>query len=189
MLYPVRSAIKEMEAKKLKTETITFRLPSNFIDELRMDARIDGVSLNSYAAKIIANHIQWERYERKVGLLPMTEAFLKEVMNQLTDEQVVNLAQKIEKQKFKDIFAFMRDDQDIDDFVNIISTWLTVSWMQQNIEIREGSYHFKIRHSMGNKWSLYVKTLLSELSQDILGIKVDIKTVGDTISFAFGVSK
>ena len=175
----------DSDAKKTKTETVTFRFPSSLIDELRMDAELQGISLNNYAAKIFSNHIQWERYERKVGLLPMTEAFLREVLSQLTDEQIVNLAQRLEKQKFTNILAFMKNSHNVDDFVEVISTWLTVSWMQQNIEVRDGKYHFKIQHSLGAKWSLYVKTLLSELSYDILGKKADISIVGDTLSFVF----
>jgi hypothetical protein len=171
--------------KKVKTETVTFRLPSSLIDELRSDAEIGGVSLNNYVAKIFSNHVQWERYERKVGLLPMTEAFLSEVLNQLGDQQIVNLAQKLEKEKFRNIIAFMRDSQDVSDFVEVMRAWLTVSWMQQNIEVRDGTYYFKIQHSLGPKWSLYVKTLLSELSQDILGKKAEISIIGDTISFVF----
>jgi hypothetical protein len=136
-------------------------------------------------AKIFSNHLQWERYERKVGLLPMTESFLSEVLNQLTDQQIVNLAQKLEKQKFRNILAFMRDSHDVDDFVEVMRAWLTVSWMQQNIEVRNGKYYFKIQHNLGAKWSLYVKTLISELSYDILGRKADISIVGDTISFVF----
>ena len=175
----------DSDAKKTKTETVTFRLPSSLIDELRMDAELQGISLNNYAAKIFSNHIQWERYERKVGLLPMTEAFLREVLSQLTDEQIVNLAQRLEKQKFTNILAFMKNSHDVDDFVEVIRAWLTVSWMQQNIEVRDGKYYFKIQHSLGSKWSLYVKTLLSELSYDILGRKADISIVGDTLSFVF----
>lgn len=171
--------------KKAKTETVTFRLPSSLIGELRSDAELEGVSLNNYVAKIFSNHIQWERYERKVGLLPMTEAFLSEVLNQLTDSQIVNLAQKLEKQKFRNILAFMKDSHDVDDFVEVMRAWLTVSWMQQNIEVRNGKYYFKIQHNLGAKWSLYVKTLISELSYDILGRKADISMVGDTISFVF----
>ena len=171
--------------KKTKTETVTFRLPSSLIDELRMDAELESVSLNNYVAKIFSNHIQWERYERKVGLLPMTEAFLREVLSQLTDEQIVNLAQRLEKQKFTNILAFMKNSHEVDDFVEVIRAWLTVSWMQQNIEVRGGKYHFKIQHSLGAKWSLYVKTLISELSYDILGRKADINMVGDTLSFVF----
>ena len=175
----------DSDAKKTKTETVTFRFPSSLIDELRMDAELQGISLNNYAAKIFSNHIQWERYERKVGLLPMTEAFLREVLSQLTDEQIVNLAQRLEKQKFTNILAFMKNSHEVDDFVEVIRAWLTVSWMQQNIEVRDGKYYFKIQHSLGSKWSLYVKTLLSELSYDILGRKADISIVGDTLSFVF----
>ena len=175
----------DSDSKKTKSETVTFRLPSSLVDELRMDAELESVSLNNYVAKIFSNHIQWERYERKVGLLPMTEAFLREVLSQLTDEQIVNLAQRLEKQKFTNILAFMKNSHEVDDFVEVIRAWLTVSWMQQNIEVRDGKYYFKIQHSLGSKWSLYVKTLLSELSYDILGRKADISIVGDTLSFVF----
>jgi hypothetical protein len=175
----------DSDAKRTKTETVTFRLPSSLIGELRMDAELEGVSLNNYVAKIFSNHIQWERYERKVGLLPMTEAFLREVLSQLTDEQIVNLAQRLEKQKFTNILAFMKNSHDVEDFVEVMRAWLTVSWMQQSIEVRDGKYYFKIQHSLGTKWSLYVKTLISELSYDILGRKSDIYILGDTLSFVF----
>jgi hypothetical protein len=175
----------DYDSKKTKTETVTFRLPSSLVDELRMDAELERVSLNNYVAKIFSNHIQWERYERKVGLLPMTEAFLREVLNQLTEEQIVNLAQRLEKQKFTNILAFMKNSHDVEDFVEVIRAWLTVSWMQQSIEVRDGKYHFKIQHSLGTKWSLYVKTLISELSYDILGRRSDIRILGDTLSFVF----
>jgi hypothetical protein len=175
----------DSDSKKTKTETVTFRLPSSLVDELRMDAELERVSLNNYVAKIFSNHIQWERYERKVGLLPMTEAFLSEVLSQLTEEQIVNLAQRLEKQKFTNILAFMKNSHDVEDFVEVIRAWLTVSWMQQSIEVRDGKYHFKIQHSLGTKWSLYVKTLISELSYDILGRKSDIRILGDTLSFVF----
>jgi hypothetical protein len=175
----------DSDAKRTKTETVTFRLPSSLIGELRMDAELEGVSLNNYVAKIFSNHIQWERYERKVGLLPMTEAFLREVLSQLTDEQIVNLAQRLEKQKFTNILAFMKNSHDVEDFVEVMRAWLTVSWMQQSIEVRDGKYYFKIQHSLGTKWSLYVKTLISELSYDILGRKSDIRILGDTLSFVF----
>lgn len=174
--------------KLTKTQTVTFRLSTTLLEELRRDADLEGLSLNNFVTRIFSNHIQWERYERKVGLLPMTEPFLREVLSQLTEEQVVNLAQKIEKQKFKDIFAFMKESPDIEDFVEVLRSWLTVSWMQHNIEIRNRIYHFKIQHNLGKKWSLYVKTLVSELSQDVLGKRGETKTISDTmVSLAFSM--
>jgi hypothetical protein len=37
----------DSDAKRTKTETVTFRLPSSLVDELRMDAELESVSLNN----------------------------------------------------------------------------------------------------------------------------------------------
>jgi hypothetical protein len=160
-------------------------LPSSLIDELRKDSELEAVSLNSFVTRIFSNHIQWERYERKVGLLPMTKPFLKEVLNQMTDEQIINLAHKIEKESFKNILRFMNENIELDDFLKFLRTWLTASWMQHNIVIRNNSYRFNIQHDLGIKWSLYVKTLVSELCQDVLGKVVNIKIDDNLISLVF----
>ena len=173
------------QIKKVSTETITFRLPSNLIDGLRKDAESDKISLNSLVTKIFANHIQWEKYERKVGLLPMTRTFLKEVLNQLSEEQIASLAQRTEKETFKNILTFMRESHSIEDFIYILRTWLNVSWMQHNIEEIDGYYRFHIQHDLGIKWSIYVKILVSELSEDILNKKVQVKISASTISLVF----
>jgi hypothetical protein len=171
--------------KRTPTETITFRLPSSLIEELRKDAELEKISLNTFVSKIFTNHIQWERYERKVGLLPMTKPFIKEVLNQLTDDQIANLAQKIEKQNFKDIFKFIKESHHLDDFVAFLRTWLTASWMQHNIVIRDDSYSFTIRHDLGIKWSLYVKIVVTELSHDVLNKRVESEITDNLISLVF----
>jgi hypothetical protein len=173
------------DPKKTKTETIAFRLSSALVDELRRDAELEKISLNAFVTRIFSNHIQWERYERKVGLLPMTKPFLKEVINQLTNEQITNLAQKIEKEYFKNILIIMRESHNVRDFVELLRTWLTVSWMQHNIVYRNQSYLFNIQHDMGIKWSLYVKTVVSGLTEDILDKKVEISISENIISLIF----
>ena len=141
--------------------------------------------MNALVTRIFSNHVEWERYERKVGLLPMTKPFLKEVLNQMTDGQVINLAYKIEKESFKGILRFMKENIELDDFLRFLRTWLTASWMQHNIVIKNDSYRFNIQHDLGIKWSLYVKTLVSELCQDVLGRAVDIKINDNLISLVF----
>lgn len=69
--------------------------------------------------------MQWEKYERKVGLMPMTKPFLKEVIKQMTDEQIIHLTEKIEKYTFKNILTFRKSSHDIDDFIEVLRTWLT----------------------------------------------------------------
>lgn len=170
---------------RIKTETITFRLPVPLLNELRKDAKLEKMNLNAFVTKIFANHVEWERYERKMGLLPMTKPFLKAVINRMNDEEIVHLAEKIEKQNLKNIFTFMRESHDVSGFIEILRSWLTVSWMDHTIVIRNDQYYLNIQHDLGIKWSLYVKTLVSELYQDILGKRVAIDITDSLISFIF----
>jgi hypothetical protein len=62
------------------------------------------------------------KYERKVGLMPMTKPFLKEVVKQMTDEQIIHLTEKIEKDTFKNILTFRKSSHDIDDFIEVLRT-------------------------------------------------------------------
>jgi hypothetical protein len=179
------STADKLSKRTHPTETITFRLSTVLLEELRKDAELEKINLNAFVTRIFSNHVQWERYERKMGLLPMTKPFLKEVINQLTNDQIINLAQKIEKENFKNILIFMNESHDLDDFVEILRTWLTVSWMQHNIVLRNGSYHFNIQHDLGYKWSLYVQTLVSELSNDILQRRAEIRITDNVISIVF----
>ena len=179
------STADKLSKRTHPTETITFRLSTVLLEELRKDAELEKINLNAFVTRIFSNHVQWERYERKMGLLPMTKPFLKEVINQLTNDQIINLAQKIEKENFKNILIFMNESHNLDDFVEILRTWLTVSWMQHNIVLRNGSYHFNIQHDLGYKWSLYVQTLVSELSNDILQRRAEIRITDNVISIVF----
>jgi hypothetical protein len=58
---------KEADLKKVRTETITFRLASNIIQGLRKEAESERISLNSFVTKIFANHIQWENMKGELG--------------------------------------------------------------------------------------------------------------------------
>ena len=107
-------------------------------------------------------------------------------LNQMIEEQVNSLAHKIEKDSFKSILGFMNENIELEDFIRFLRTWLTASSMQHNIEIKNGSYYrFNIQHDLGIRWSLYVKTLVSELCQGVLNTKVDVKVDDNLISLLF----
>lgn len=151
-----------------KTETITFRLKSSLINELKNEADSENITINSLVTKIISNHLQWERYERKVGLLPMTKPFLNEILQKLSEGDVVEIAKTIEKGHFLGIMSFIKDIKNVQDFIMILRSWLTVSWMQHTIDNKsDGNVIFKIQHDLGSKWSVYIKTLISEIYLDI----------------------
>ena len=172
-------------SKKKKTQTITFRLDSELISEIKKDAEIERINVNSYITKILTNHLLWERYERKMGLLPMTKPFIKYAVQNMKDDDIVHLAQEVEKDTFSDILNFMKGDYTVNDFVEILRSWLYVAWMQHDINISDKTCTFKINHDLGEKWSLYVKTLVTELFHDILQKSLEVKSTKNTVTLIF----
>ena len=79
----------------------------------------------------------------------------------------------------------MKGEYTIEDFIEILRTWLNVAWMQHNIEKKNNTVIFKIQHDLGGNWSLYVKTLATELFHDILEKKLEVKLTKTTITLIF----
>lgn len=50
---------------RIKTETVTFRLPVPLLNELKKDAKLEKMNLNAFVTRIFANHVEWERYKEK----------------------------------------------------------------------------------------------------------------------------
>lgn len=115
----------------------------------------------------------------------MTKPFVKHAVQKLTEKEIIHYAEVIEKDTFSDILNFMKGDYTTDDFIEILRTWLNVSWMQHHIEKKGDNVIFKIQHDLGPNWSLYVKTLATELFHDILGKKLEVKQTKTTITFLF----
>ncbi|HUT05722.1 MAG TPA: hypothetical protein VMW74_03415 [Nitrosopumilaceae archaeon] len=177
--------MKEKVKLEDKTKTVSFRLSSALIEELKQEAGIEKINFNGLISKILGNHVLWEKYERKVGLLPMTKPFVKYAIQKLTEKEIIYLAEVIEKDTFSDILNFMKGEYTIDDFIEILRTWLNVAWMQHHIEKKKGIVIFKIQHDLGERWSLYVKTLATELFYDILEKKLEVTLTKTTITLIF----
>jgi hypothetical protein len=179
--------MQEKIESKDKTKTVSLRLSSALIEELKQEAGIEKINFNALISKILDNHILWEKYERKVGLLPMTKPFVKDAIQRLTEKEIIHLAEVVEKDTFSDILNFMKGDYTVDDFIEILRTWLNVAWMQHNIENKNNTIIFKIQHDLGKKWSLYVKTLATNLFYDILEKKLEVTLTKTTVTLVFPI--
>jgi len=170
-----------------KSQVSTLRLPTELIAELKKEASYEKVNFNSLVTKILSTHVLWGRYERKVGLLPMTKPFVNAAIHRLDDKEIVILAKVIERETFSNILRFMKREYSVDDFIEIVRAWINVAWMQHNVEQSQNSYIFTIQHDLGEKWSLYVETLITELFYDIIGKPLKVQSKRGNITLIFPI--
>ena len=62
--------------KTVKTRSITFRLESTIIEELQAEAEYRETSLNVLINQVLRRYSNWERYENKMGMLPIPKVIL-----------------------------------------------------------------------------------------------------------------
>jgi len=174
-----------LEESKKKSKTISFRLDPDLIEEIKNDAEHEKINVNALVSKILSNHILWERYERKLGLLPMTKPFVQHAVDQMEGNEIIHLAEEVEKDTFSDILNFMKGDYSVEDFIEILRSWIYVAWMQHEVTKSKKGYTFRINHDLGEKWSLYIKTLVTELFHDVVQKRLEVKSTKNTVTFVF----
>lgn len=75
----------------------------------------------------------------------MTKPFVKYVINKMEDNEIIHLVEEVEHDTSTDIFNFMKTDYTVDDFLEILRTWLSVAWMQH--DIIKGAKNTRLRSS------------------------------------------
>ena len=122
--------VGKMDSSKKKSKTVSFRLDSSLIEEMKDEAELEKINVNALVSKILTNHFLWERYERKLGLLPMTKPFVEHSINKMKNDEIIHLAEEVEKDTFSDILNFMKGEYTVEDFIEILRSWIHVASMQ-----------------------------------------------------------
>ena len=59
-----------------KSRSVTFRLDSKVIDELQAEEDNKELSLNVLVNQVLKRYAEWDRYENKIGMMPVSRVIL-----------------------------------------------------------------------------------------------------------------
>jgi hypothetical protein len=163
-----------------RTTTMTFRLDSNILQKIYDKAEQDDISINSLVNHILKRYVEWDMYENKSGMVPVSKPVVKDLFGRLSKEEVIDISTKIAKNSVYDLALFMKGKVDPDSFIS----WF-LSRMKSCSEIastnENGISTFILKHELGENWSLYHKTVIESIFNDFLHKPIHISTTGSTI--------
>ena len=139
-----------------QTETITLRLEKKILTKLRRESEQNQTSLNTLANQIFRQHIDWHSKASKAGYVPLLKPVIIKLLDRLSEEDVIRVAEEVSKDMFKDVMLLLRDENDLVSTLNVIETWVRVSGFAYKLEVDEDKevYSYVIQHDMGKKFSL-----------------------------------
>ena len=173
-----------MEQKK--TETSTFRLEKDILEKLRDEAKTEKISLNAYVNQIITKFVEWYAPAQKAGMVPLPKQLLIMIMEKLSDEQIIQIAENMVTKEIKDIILALKGEHDAQGFVSVIESWAkTSNFPVQHQVLGESSHKYVITHEMGKNWSLYFGVIFTRMFEE-LGLKnVNCEITDKTLIFSF----
>ncbi|HEX7033671.1 MAG TPA: hypothetical protein VF172_11795, partial [Nitrososphaera sp.] len=99
-----------------KTRSVTFRLDSSVVDELQAEADSREVSLNVLVNQVLRRYSEWDRFENKIGMMPVPKVILSSLIDKAISvaksngiRDVDQYTDEIIKQAAQIAFGLMKD--------------------------------------------------------------------------------
>ena len=178
-----------------KTRSITFRLESSIIEELQTEAEYRETSLNVLINQILRRYSNWERYENKMGMIPIPKVMLSGIMDEMMKigkesgvEDVINFRDKLIKEISQTAFAFLKDsvllikkNYNLLVVLEVLEQYMKVVGINSDHKIEDDGKHvYVIQHKLGENWSLFIKEFLILIFENLGKVKVDISSTENT---------
>jgi hypothetical protein len=168
-----------------RSETMTFRIDNNVMQELQSEAKQRKVSLNTFVNQILMRFVEWDMYESKVGIMPIPKPILAALFEDMTKEEIIDLATNIGKNAVRDIALFMKGKIDLDSFLSWFESRMKNSFIITRTEEERRVHKYMIKHDLGENWSLYQKTVLELIFNEVLKKPVSTYSTKTTLIVIF----
>jgi hypothetical protein len=178
-----------------KTRSITFRLESSIIEELQTEAEYRETSLNVLINQILRRYSNWERYENKMGMIPIPKVMLSGILDEMLKigkdsgvEDIVDFRDKLIKELSQTAFAFLKDsvllikkNYNLLVVLEVLEQYMKVVGINSDHRIEDDGKHvYVIQHKLGENWSSFIKEFLILIFENLGKVKVDISSTENT---------
>jgi hypothetical protein len=187
--------LKENSGYPKKTRSITFRLDSSVTDELQREADQKEISLNVLVNQALKRYEEWDRYESKIGMMPVPKVMLSSLIDKsikiaknagIKDvepyrDEIIKSAAEIAFSIMKDSVLFMKKQYNLWVVLSVLEQYMKVSGINSDHRIEgERKHVFIIQHELGENWSLFTKQLLKLIFENLAKVKVEVNITPNT---------
>jgi hypothetical protein len=105
------------------TRLRTIRLARDLDNLLQKDAKSKRISTNSLLTSIIVKYAEWDRYAEKYGLVSLTRAGSRSILEAIDDNKLSQIGKGLGKTSFKEFLMFWFKKTDVEKVIEGLSLW------------------------------------------------------------------
>lgn len=165
---------------KLKTRTVSFRVPENIINDIEKEAKVKLVSTNVLINQILSQYVTWDKYEQRMRMFPVAQDILHYILNGLDELERKN-AIETTYNCIRDWALLSRKKFDLHTCLEVLEDYCRIVGISVEENVSEGFRSYIIRHNMGTKVSTFIEELATKIFWDIVKIKVNVHSTNSTV--------
>lgn len=159
----------------------TFRIDADVMRALEEEARKQGATVNGLTCRILRKYVKIGARLEPFGMLYMSKDQVAALLNNVDEKNLIAIASDMGRRTAKEAILQLYGELSLQNFKQFIeiyicgfSNWASYYDVERNetIEVRMG-------HSMGEKWSLFLKTFLESSLEETIGKKPAFKYVSN----------
>ena len=167
----------------MKTEVGSFRLNKDILSKLKKEAESENLSLNSLVNKVLEMHVNWHSSAPKIGIVPVNSQVVKELFNNMSEDSVKKLAEKIAPEISEDLLLLRHEDT-LETFLEIAQDYFGVCGFPFSAQEKNGKYTITVRHTLGKKYSLYIEEIIKIKINQYTKEKPNVSSTANTITLS-----
>ena len=150
----------DFKEKFERSESITFRIGKSFSDELRQESEHKLKSVNTLVNQIIKTYVSWHKPAKQARIGYFDKVLVSDMINLLSDEQIVQLAQQHFKRRINDIVYMLENQTSFPPSFDSTINWIEASGFNYKYNSNKEFKTLVIQFDMGRKWSLFFYTYI-----------------------------
>ncbi len=103
----------------------------------------------------------------------------------MKEKEIIEIAPTIGKDEMRDVALFIKGETDINSFMS----WFEMQMVNSSVQISnmddDGTHTFVMKHDLGKNWSLYNKTILELIFEELFYKKIQVKYDKNMFAFRF----
>ena len=190
------NSIQRQYTQSKKTRSVTFRIDSSVIDEMQREADQKEISLNVLVNQTLKRYCLWDRYENRIGMMPVPKIVLTSLIDKATTiakengirdiehyrDKIIKQAAEIAFGLMKDSVLLMKKQYNLWVILSVLEEYMKVSDIKADHKIEEGRKHvFIVQHELGENWSLFTKELLTLIFENLTKVKIECSITSNTV--------
>jgi len=170
---------------RVKTDTVSFRVPSDLRIILEDEARRSKVTLNTLVTQIFARFASWGQFSGRLKLLPVNKDLLREIFQPMQKERIIEIAKRLGETTGREEILFLFQKVNPQTVLEYMDVW--TSHFDACKHQYDGKTHFyTVHHDVNLNFSLFTKEYLSSMIQSTIPRTVNFEKVSpNALTFSF----